>query len=288
MDLPKNLEKVVLRQFDELVEKGSIFYEPTQPESVQHEGFQFEFRIVPYFDQKPIAAPDSPSRTRPGGPFIKPKPEEIIANLGSHRLMVNKYCIYRPMLVLPTTEYALQTDDLDLGDITVSWTVLKAFESPQMVIFNCGSAAGSSVGHKHLQIFPVPSEKSIVLFPSLATSADAIVQDIPNVPFKHFVHKIPKGAKAFKVFELCQALLNQTKLALQEVDATDYNVAFTANWIVLIPRRTAVHYGGPFGANAAGMLGMITIPDEEQRQQWADLGYTDYLVKLGIPIGGSP
>ena len=249
---------------------------------------KFEFRTVPYLDRKPISSPDSPDRKGPGGPFANPHPEEIITDLGSsHRLMLNKYCIYRPMLVLPTIKFAAQNDDLDLNDITAGWTVMKALSSPYLVIFNGGPAGGSSLGHKHLQVIPYPDKKRITLFPSLATSQSTIVQDVPNVHFKHFIHRIPSGANSSEVFRIYQVLLLATRHALQEAGATDCNVAFTTDWIVLIPRRTAVG-GGPFGANAPGMLGMVTVPNQEQRQRWADLGYTDYLVKLGIPINDVP
>ena len=187
------------------------------------------------------------------------------------------------MLVLPTTRYAPQTDDLDLSDITAAWAVLQAIEMPLMVIYNCGPAAGSSLGHKHLQLFPLPDQKSIKLFPSLATSQTAVTENISNLPFKHFVQRISAEARPAEVFRLYETLLRKTRQALRKVDATDYNVIFTAEWMALIPRRTAV-WGGPYGANAAGMVGLVNVPNGDQRQQWADLGYTDYLVKLGIPI----
>ena len=100
-------------------------------------------------------------------------------------MMLNKYGIYRPMFVLPTVDHAPQTDDLDLDDIKASWAALRTFqERPQMVIYNCGAAAGSSVGHKHLQMFAVPTTNSITLFPSHATSETVIARNLPNVPFK--------------------------------------------------------------------------------------------------------
>ena len=201
-------------------------------------------------------------------------------------MMLNKYGIYRPMFVLPTVDHAPQTDDLDLDDIKASWAPLRTFQkTPQMVIYNCGAAAGSSVGHKHLQMFAVPDTNSTTLFPSYATSETMIATNLPNVPFKHFVLRIPAGAGPSEVFALYQILLAETKQALREVESNDYNVGFSAEWIVLIPRRT-VNYGGPQGANTAGMLGMITVPNQQERQRWTDMGYTEYLVKLGIPIDG--
>lgn len=40
MGLPENLEEVTVAQFDKLLNTGKIFYEPTQPESLSHNGFQ--------------------------------------------------------------------------------------------------------------------------------------------------------------------------------------------------------------------------------------------------------
>ena len=38
--LPDDLEETVIAQFDKLVEAGKIFYKPTKPESVTHNGFE--------------------------------------------------------------------------------------------------------------------------------------------------------------------------------------------------------------------------------------------------------
>lgn len=193
--LPENLEHIVLTRFDSLVDKGLILYEPSQPETYEHDGFQFQFRIIPFLDKKPISSPDSKDRKAPGGPLANPPTDEIITSIGpTHRLLLNKYCIYRPMLILPTTKYLPQTSDLDITDITAAWTVLHALTTPQLVIYNCGPAAGSSLGHKHLQIFPVPNSGDITLFPSLATSTTAITRNIPGVPFAHFIQRLPLPA----------------------------------------------------------------------------------------------
>ncbi len=38
--LLEDLEELALRQFDKLVEEGSIFFEPSKPETLKHHGFQ--------------------------------------------------------------------------------------------------------------------------------------------------------------------------------------------------------------------------------------------------------
>jgi ATP adenylyltransferase len=138
---------------------------------------QFQFIIAGILNKKPILAANAPSRSKAGGPFVNPDPEEVVTDLGStHRLLVNKYGIFRPMTVLPTKHYALQTDDLDLSDVNAAWSVLKAFETPSLIIYNCGINAGSSQGHKHTQVFPLPAHP---LWPSKATSCDGKATSSP-------------------------------------------------------------------------------------------------------------
>lgn len=131
------------------------------------------------------------------------------------------------MLVLPTTKNAPQTDDLDLSDITAAWSVLRAFDAPQLVIYNGGPAAGSSLGHKHLQMLSLPDDRNMSLFPSLAKSETEIARSLPNVPFKHFVYRIPAGASPSEVFQLYEALLIATRRALKEFGATDSGLGRT-------------------------------------------------------------
>lgn len=138
---------------------------------------QFQFTIAGILNKKPILPANAPSRSKAGGPFVNPNPEEVVTDLGSnHRLLVNKYGIFRPMTVIPTKQYALQTDDLDLSDVNAAWSVLKAFQTPSLIIYNCGINAGSSQGHKHTQVFPLPAHQ---LWPSKATSHDGTVSSLP-------------------------------------------------------------------------------------------------------------
>lgn len=76
------------------------------------------------------------------------------------------------MLILHTTLFAPQTDDLDVGDLTAAWAILRQVETPQMIIYNCGVEAGSSQGHKHIQIFPRQDSENFQMFPSKATSTE--------------------------------------------------------------------------------------------------------------------
>lgn len=255
------------------------------------------FIIAGILKRKPVLPADAPSRSKPGGPFINPDPEEVVTDLGTtHRLLINKYGILRPMTVISTTEYALQSDDLDLSDIDAAWSVLKVFKTPSLIIYNCGVNAGSSQGHKHTQVFPLPEH---VLWPTKARSTEGkhfgvpleevakqwpdISTDLEYIPFKHYVLRLPRDTDAKTVYNSYLRLLRLAREALASSGdgSDDYNVAITADWVAVIPRRTS---DGPYGANAAAMLGIIYVPDQHERDSWVDVGYTKHLATLGIPI----
>ncbi|KAF2151223.1 putative 5',5'''-P-1,P-4-tetraphosphate phosphorylase [Myriangium duriaei CBS 260.36] len=287
--VPNDLSRQVLERFDALVENGEILYTPSDAELYDDNGFEFEFRQTTAFNKKPSTAANDPGRTSAVGPFINPRSSiTILSRLGpKHRLLLNEFCVWRPMLLLTTAEYAMQTDDLDIDDISASLAVLNAFKAPFMMIYNCGVSGGSSQGHKHMQLHPQP-EKSR-LFMSLADSAETISDRIPGVPYQHFVLQIPSDATPGHVLRAYQRLLRETKASLQTADAGEgYNVVMTRDWIGLIPRRIAKTKDASdvFGINAAGMMGLITVRSEHERQRWKELGYGRYLARLGIPISG--
>lgn len=95
--------------------------------------------------------------------------------------------------------------------------------------------------------------------------------------------RLPGHADANAVYKAYLRLLEPSRevLAKSGKGSRDYNVAMTADWIAVIPRRTS---NGPYGANAAGMLGIVYLPDQEERDKWSQLGYAEQLVAFGIPI----
>lgn len=118
---------------------------------------QFEFHISPSLTKKPTTA-GSTTRTpafRDTNPAF-----DLGLSVGSrHRLILNKYCVVRPQMVLHTIAFEPQDDLLDEGDFDAAWRALALLDPQQqrfMVIFNGGKDAGASVNHKHLQVLPGP------------------------------------------------------------------------------------------------------------------------------------
>lgn len=105
-------------------------------------------------------SPSDPGRKKATGPFDPPDPKFVITTVGLfHTLELNMYCVHRPSLILHTNKYRPQTEALDESDIAASFAVLRAMRSPFLLFYNCGVEAGSSQGHKHLQLTPKPDKK---------------------------------------------------------------------------------------------------------------------------------
>ncbi|KAK7440088.1 hypothetical protein Landi51_10742 [Colletotrichum acutatum] len=217
--LPEDLGSRSLLMFDDLVSRGKLFYNESKSEIVSHNGFKFEFRISPALKRKPYLERDDPKRTADKGPFLNPDPDFVVA---------------QP-----------QTQDLNFVDVEAARAVMAALKptlGPQLMIYNCGVDAGSSQGHKHMQIFPQPTD--FPLYPQQATS-DSASRDF------------------------------QTTARY----GSDYNVVMAEDWVCVVPRRLVGREG--VGANGAGMVGLVWLRDQAERDGWNSFGLTEHLVQLG-------
>ncbi|EPS40878.1 hypothetical protein H072_5248 [Dactylellina haptotyla CBS 200.50] len=277
-----NLEQVAIEKFDNLVDVGEIIWGPSEAEYVEHEGFQFEFRLAPALLKKPILSRNAEGRSKPLGPFVDPDPNFVVGKIGdTHTLIFSKFCVPRPHLVLHTNQFALQTDDLTTADLDAAWQTLEAFEkTPSMMIYNCGVDAGSSQGHKHMQVFPKP-ERGFNLFPDDAELSKEDVITVPHVPYRHYILALPKKPSIEDIVTRYQKVIKSAKAALGGIEGAAYNIAMTKDWIMAIPRRSKGAEG--VGANTAGMLGMVWIGSQKERESWTAFGLSKYLQTLGMP-----
>lgn len=255
---------------------------------------------MPAFQKKPVLAKDAPGRTKAVGPFVDPDPDFIITYIGAHHtLELNKFCVYRPSLLLHTKEFARQTDDLDETDFSAVLEVLDRLERPHIVLYNCGVDAGSSQGHKHLQLVPQPDVEEFKLFPfkeDLALRACTTVfpaassgtdkTDEPRLstkpPYKSWSIALSSYARAADLYRCYQSLHQQmdAKPAGSSEHAA-YDVVLTREWMTLIPRSSKGHDG--VNTNGAGMMGLIWVRDQDERDGWTKLGMTKLLVEMGLP-----
>ncbi|EWC48380.1 hypothetical protein DRE_02149 [Drechslerella stenobrocha 248] len=281
-----NIERDVVAKFDRLVDGGEIIWGPSEAEYVVHEGFQLEFQLAPALLKKPILSRHAPDRSKPYGPFSNPDPNFVVAQIDdTHTLIFSKFCVPRPHLVLHTNVFALQTDDLTASDLSSAWRTLGVFAAaPAMMIYNCGVDAGSSQGHKHMQVFPKPDIRKFQLFPDRcrAMLPKEGVVTLPDTPYKHYVVALPNEPSQDDIVGRHNKVVELAKAALGKDEGAAYNIVMTKDWVMAIPRRSKGNEG--VGANAAGMMGMIWVGSQEERDCWTTFGLTRYLQTLGVPV----
>ncbi|KEF53446.1 uncharacterized protein A1O9_10421 [Exophiala aquamarina CBS 119918] len=285
-----DLETSAWTRFDHMVSTGKITYGATAGETLEDEGFKFELRLAPALQKKPITKADAPERKKPTGknPFLDPNPDEILSSVGKyHTLLLNIYAFYRPSVLLITKDFIPQDDPLDNRDLIAAWAVLQNFSREQyFMIYNCGYNSGSSQGHKHMQLWPYPNEKELgfELFPKKAQSETVVSKDIPTVPLKHFVLRLPPHANAAAVIDAHRRLLQEVRQIQQQAGSGPaHNVIITKDWICLIPRRHSGFERG-VGINSAGVLGLAWAVNEDEKMAWLSIGAAELLRFVGIPV----
>ncbi len=111
----------------------------------------------------------------------------------------------------------------------------------------------------------------------------AITGNIPGVPFKHFVLRLPDNATVEDILERYKKLLHATQKALTEANAgTDYNVVLVKDWLALIPRASKGRDG--VFAGATTMIGLVWLRNQEERDKVTKFGYEEFLCHLGLPL----
>ncbi|KAL4807032.1 hypothetical protein BDV18DRAFT_159254 [Aspergillus unguis] len=223
--------EAVLSAFDDLVSRGIIYYAPRKTIQFNDDGFPFEFHISTSLQKKPqngdpVSGHEDPNARKPecfgpGSDIGNDDPGTLLATIhGTHLLVVNKFCMFRPQLLLLTADsYRRQREPLDLEDLSAACTVLDSLHANAslFVIYNCGPRGGASRQHKHLQVLPRPPR----LFPDDERDREA-------VSYRYFVrhlHDIELGSLEGqkRLFEIYSEMLAEAKQSLgDEIAGEDY------------------------------------------------------------------
>jgi ATP adenylyltransferase/5',5'''-P-1,P-4-tetraphosphate phosphorylase II len=265
LDGDQDLLSSATAQFDHLRKKGQLFWEPSTPEYVEHDGFRFEFRIVPAFTSKPLPKKGSNQPAKGKDPFTDPEDGFVVSYVGeTHVLQFNKYAIYRPQLILHTKEFAPQTEDLDLTDFAAGFDVLRQLKEPWVLFYNCGLRAGSSQGHKHMQLIPKPKDEEFVLFPD--QMKDVLHENVTSrppeqlyVPYDCLVAPVSSTASAASIHAKYESMLAKLRKITRVMSGAKvsgaHNMIMTLEWICIIPRQSRGDEG--IYTNAMGMMGLV-------------------------------
>jgi sulfate adenylyltransferase (ADP) / ATP adenylyltransferase len=246
-----------------------------------------QFHLVPAFQQKPLSNNSVTPVAKPD-PFGDPEPDFIVAETEHHLVQLNKFCAVCPQLLLHPKKYAPQAESLDCGDFMAAWDILDRLGETQHVgFYNCGIESGSSQPYRHIQIIPSPSSEEFLFFPDKPAMCNQLaMRKHPSEPpalmavpfFCLLVGIAGKGVE--ESYTLYQEMLKTSESTLGQTPVA-HNVVFTANWLCVIPRRRARI--GRCAANSMGMMGLIWVASEEERDGWNSFGLSKHLSELGYP-----
>ncbi|KAF2689793.1 hypothetical protein K458DRAFT_358866 [Lentithecium fluviatile CBS 122367] len=278
----------IVATFDALVADGVLVYGPH--EAIEHDcdGYPLEFRICASLSRKPNTfraaldpAFDTSCKWGPGSDLFCPDERLKLVKLnGTHDLALNLFCVDRPQLLLLTLDsYKRQYEPLDHDDFAAALQVLIALDD-MYVIFNGGEAAGCTRVHKHMQGLLGPP-RAFELFVGGEEQKS-------HIPFQYYSCYITEGFNAVGASDLLKAYMKLLEGARQSLgllrpeEACPHNVVLWKDWIIVIPRRSAV-VGLAASANAAGMLGSIWNSDQAPIKEWLKFGCRNVLEQLGVP-----
>ncbi|KIW27876.1 uncharacterized protein PV07_07574 [Cladophialophora immunda] len=284
-------EKQVFAAFDDLVARQIILHGPETVVRTRDQGFDFEFRICPALASKPAtadatnnAAFEQLPKYGPGSDLVDADPGVVVTKIhGTHLLVLNLFAVFRPQyLILTLDSFRRQTENLDKTDLSAAWRVLHHLSHEHFVMFNCGSEAGCSRLHKHMQV--IPCSEGLTLFPDLET------RDPEGIPFRYFIQRLqPEAEGTLDSLLPMYERLRDEALAVWQTCSGDtpgyfpHNMMLTKRWMMVVPRRRVAVQGA--SANAAGMMGMIWVTNTQQMEQWQKLGPAKVLAGLGVAAG---
>jgi ATP adenylyltransferase/5',5'''-P-1,P-4-tetraphosphate phosphorylase II len=208
-----------------------------------------------------------------------------IGALAKHLLTFNMFSMYRPHFLLLTQDgRRRQTEPLDLDDFTAMHMLITTSDMKLLAFYNCGAPAGCSRMHKHMQAIP-------------QTSFDPWQNHLGDCkgssPFTLFRYAFQEGFPSPEtLLDIYMQLLKKAETALgQPTDydaqafgrAPPHNVLIDEKYIAVIPRRSVGR--GRLTLNAAGMMGMIWVGDDNHLAGWLESPSTAYhvLSEAGVP-----
>ena len=119
----------------------------------------------------------------------------------NHRLLFNKFNIYRNHLLVVTKEYESQLVRLNFEDLNQTIYIYRTMGG--LFFFNRGQKSGASQPHKHIQIFPSQAKK-LPIFREMEKfakerkaqwnldSMDIQMETFPDFKFIHGLIPMPK------------------------------------------------------------------------------------------------
>lgn len=189
----------------------------------------------------------------------------------AHYVLLNKFNVMPGHLLLVTRAPEPQECLLTERDFAAFAPLIDSLGG--LGFYNGGLEAGASQPRKHLQLVPLPlgPEKAIPAETSIKTAA---------LPFRHAFAAVEKVADLHRVY---RELLDRCGIAgvgKEERQSAPYNLLFTREWMLLVPRRRERFES--ISVNALGFAGSLFVRDHASRERVCAVGPMQVLRAVAI------
>lgn len=214
---------------------------------------------VPFELRRSTAVARKAKAPRVANPFLPPDPDLLVAELGAHRVVLNKFPVFPDHLLLVTRVYEPQDSPLGVADFAALLAGMAA--GPALGFYNSGPRSGASQPHRHLQLV------------RLDVGAFALLPELGRAPFVALDAPLsPDPATAWAAYD---ALL--TRIGRE----TPYNLLAAADRLWMVPRRAESAEG--VSVNALGFAGSLFAASGEALARLEASGPLRVLTGVGVP-----
>ncbi len=244
----------------------------TELHGVEEGGVPYQVRVLGRVQRKDRVGRNA-SRAEAQNPFLSPPPALVVGALSAtHALLLNKFPVVEPHLLVVTRSFEEQLSELTAADFHALALALAGLDG--LAFYNGGPLAGASQRHKHLQLIPPlgPAGLCAPIERVLGRLAAGRVTQVPALPFAHVAVglPLPSGSLAVDGVALHEAY-RALRRALGFSEAPrPYNLLATRRWMLLVPRVRAEWEG--LNLNAMGFAGSLLVRNAAQLARVSEAG----------------
>ncbi|KAJ8065061.1 hypothetical protein OCU04_005774 [Sclerotinia nivalis] len=245
----RNLPTLVREKFKAAQAAGDITYSPTQLTILHCNSLPFQLRYSPALAHKPKSDKPKDISQKPFDPFLDPPQSLLVAEVGSHNLVLNKFPVIPNHFILATKEFEEQTHLLEEADFKAAYDCLKSYHAQEEELFgffNSGEYSGASQPHRHIQFIPVESMRTgLDQEAKWSPLADSLTETpAPELPFTYFAASLPVDIQPSDLHatyiglhqKACQLMETTSPVNHKRESPISYNLGLTDKSMVLCPR----------------------------------------------------
>lgn len=268
----------ILEMTREALKSGALKPIHTEGRVMRDGGVDFRVRVVESLARKAadkiLQAEKTKGKKETPNPFLPYEKEMFVSDISdTHLCLLNKFNVIEHHLLIVTRAFEHQETLLTVRDFQAMCRCMAEFEG--LAFYNGGKIAGASQDHKHLQLIPLPMGSTGPSAPmeSLFEQQQKTPGLVPGLPFVHAFKRfssitdIPHDMGPPALHKMYRLMLHQVGLnAFSEREETlqsgPYNLLFTREWMLLVPRSR--EFFESISINALGFAGALLARNPEE------------------------